>query len=207
MNNPFTQLTVQLSRAALIASVLACLPFGLTGCQCGSSAPTYSQNPALRQIQPPANATAADADRATLARFVGVWTFEGWSVAADGTERTVAGNAAAAIESEHFVLLTIHRTSGQLAGRAGRTVGSMLLASEPEVGITLTAWGDESPFVRRLIGKTHGSGSVFSFDERNRGLSLTLTFETDDRWVAEARESNNGAQSVVARYKFSRDAK
>ncbi len=200
-----TLLAARRTCAGLLAGVLALLSVGLSGCQCGPSAQTYSQNPALRPIQPPAGATSSDADRATLGRFVGIWKFEGWTAGTDGSRQPVAGNAAAAIESEHFVLLSIHSTTGQLAGRAGRTVGSMLLAAEPQVGITLTAWGDASPFVRRLTGQSHGNGSVFSFSEPKRGMSLTLTFETDDRWVAEARETDaSGQAAAVATYTFTR---
>lgn len=177
---------------------------GITGCSSSGPAVSDVPNLALRPLQVPANATAADEDRAALGRLVGVWNFEGWSKDADGQRRTASGTAAAAIEHEHFVLLDIRSTVGELSGRAGSTTGSMLLASEPGTGLTLTAWGDAAPAVRRLSGTVHGNGSVIALREPGRGAMLTLTFETDDRWVAELHEAGAARDSAVARYVFSR---
>jgi len=179
---------------------------GLAGCQSGGPAVSDSTNPSLRQLQVPAQATAADADRVALARLVGVWNFEGWSRGADGERREASGTAAASVEHEHFVLFDIRSNVGPLSGRTGGTSGSMLFASEPGKGFTLTAWGYASPAIRRFSGTVHGNGSAFALQENGRGTSLTLTFETDDRWVAEVRDAATGEQAAIARYTFTRRA-
>jgi hypothetical protein len=184
----------------------------LLACQ---SSPPPSDEPlpggSLRHLQTPGNATEPDADRAALSRLVGVWSFEGWSDQGGAARTTTAGRAAAAIENEHFVLLDLQTTSGQLAGTAAHKGGSMLFASEPGIGLTLTAWGDASPSITRLAGDVNPDASVFTFRElktppgRHR-LACTLTFETDDRWVAEIRDVSEAARPVVARYVFTRAA-
>src|SRR5690606_31063353 len=110
---------------------------------CRSDGPVVSDapNPALRPLTLPANATLADEDRAALARFIGVWDFEGWSTTDAGQRQNARGTAAAASEHEHFVLVDVRSTAGQLSGEAGRSAGSMLLAVDPGSGLTLTAWG------------------------------------------------------------------
>jgi hypothetical protein len=177
---------------------------GLAGCQSDGPAVSNAPNPALRQLQSPSNATAADADRAALSRLVGVWNFEGWSRGSSGERHEASGTAAASIEHEHFVLFDIRSNVGPLSGRTGGTSGSMLFASEPDKGLTLTAWGYASPAIRRFSGTVHGNGSAFALKETGRGTSMTLTFETDDRWVAEVRDAGSGEQSVIARYTFTR---
>lgn len=181
----------------------------VAGCQSESAASKYTVNPALRPIAFPSGGTPSDADRATLARFVGVWNFEGGTQAPDGTRINAKGIVAGVIEDEHFVLLDIEVTEGQLAGRAGRKAGSMFLAAEPGIGMTLTAWGDASPSISRLIGEVHGNGSVFTFREARtppgrRRIGLEIQFESDDRWVAEVMESTAQNARVVARYAFTR---
>lgn len=176
---------------------------GLAGCR--SRGPNVSDVPnlALRPLNVPAHATAADEDRAALSRFVGVWDFEGWSTDAEGQKQKSSGTAAAAIEHEHFVLFEVRSAVGTLSGQAGRSAGSMLLASEPGSGLALTAWGDAAPAVRRLTGHVHGNGSAFGFSEPGGRTSLVLTFETDDRWVAEVRDGRSG-DPVIAKYTFTR---
>ncbi len=167
------------------------------------------RNPALRRMETPPGGTQADADRAALARFVGVWTFEGWSTDTGGVRTPASGDAAAVIENEHFVKIDVVATSGKLGGRAGRKGGSLLLASEPGVGVTLTSWGDASPSISRLIGRSEGEGSQFTFQEARtpegvRAVSLKVTFETDDRWLAQVSDASTPNGPVVASYTFTR---
>ncbi len=197
----------------VVVAIGACAAAGLTaGCRCGESTAEHASNPALRRIETPANASPADADRAALARFVGTWAFDGWATGRDGEHTTSSGRAAGVIEDEHFVMIDLQATSGQMGGRAGRTSGSMLLASEPGIGLTLTAWGDASPSICRSVGRVEGNASAFTFREaRNaggsRGVRLTITFQTDDRWIAEISDATADAHPVVARYEFTRSAR
>ena len=189
----------------IIASVLA------TGCQSQSAPADRPANMALKRIDTPAGATQADADRAALARFIGAWNFDGWSAPPGSAHSQVSGRAAATIEREHFVLIDLQATSGELAGATGRRAGSMLLASEPGIGATLTAWGDACPSISRLVGQVKGNGSVFSFHEvttpagRHRH-SLVITFETDDRWTAEIRDISVSGDPLLCSYQFTRAA-
>ncbi len=195
------------ARALGVALVLAGMT--LAGCQSQPPSSASPQSPDLRQLETPPGGTAEDADRAALARFVGAWSFEGWWAGADGERTAVAGRAAGVIESVHFVLLDLQTTSGEFAGRAGRKSGSLLFASEPGIGLTLTAWGDASPAMNRLAGTVDGAGSVFTFTEartpagRHR-LGARMAFESDDRWVGEIRDETAAGQPVVARYVFTR---
>lgn len=162
-------------------------------------------------MQMPSNGAPADMDRTKLARFVGVWNFSGWSLDAGGSgqKSTATGRGAATIEHEHFVLLYLDVSAGKLGGRSTRKGGSMLFASEPGLGVTLTAWGDASPSVNRLIGGVDNAGSVFQFDEAAtpagmHRISVTAAFETDDFWVATIRDLSMDGNPVVARYEFTR---
>lgn len=198
------------ARRAAPVLLLVAGPLWAAGCQAIPQEPEGSPpNPALRSIRVPPSASPADADRAALARFVGAWDFEGWS-GHEGRRTQGAGRAAAVIEDEHFVLLDLEATTGQLGGRTGRKSGSMILASEPGIGVTLTAWGDAAPSISRLAGRAHGNGAVFTLDEARTPagrprLSMTITFETDDRWVAEIRERGR-TSPPLARYTFTRAA-
>lgn len=181
------------------------------GCQSGQTAAEHPANPALRRIETPPNASQADVERAALARFVGTWDFKGWS-GAPGAERSqVAGRAAGVIENGHFIMMDMQVTSGQLAGRTGRKSGTMLLASEPGLGLTLTAWGDASPSISRSTGKAEGNASAFSFRESRTpkgagSMTLTITFQSDDHWVAEIGDAASDGNRSVARYEFSRSS-
>jgi hypothetical protein len=197
---------------ALVAACLCAAPAALVACGSSQVAPaTPPTTGNLRPITTPAGGSVADAQRAALARFVGIWQFEGWSVDPAGTQRSVSGRAAATIEREHFVLIDMQATSGEMAGRALRRGGSILLASEPGLGVTLTTWGDASPAVGRLIGKAGESGGSFVFDEAatpagRQRVQITIHFRSDDHWVAELRDAEAGGSNMLARYEFKRAA-
>lgn len=199
------KLASRLRRSLILAAGLAGVA-GLAGCRSNGPVVSDAPNPALRQLTIPANATPADEDRAALARFIGVWDFEGWSTTDTGHRQTSRGAAAATSEHEHFVLIEVRSTAGQLSGEAGRSAGSMLLAVEPGNGLTLSAWGDAAPAIRRLSGSVHGSGATFWFEEFSQGTSVAMKFETDDRWIAEVRKGG-GEDSVIATYTFTRRAR
>lgn len=197
------------SGPALTAAALTAAALLGAGCSTHQTTAEHPVNPALRAITPPAHGTAADADRAALARFVGVWNFEGWSTDPTGAHQPGAGHAAAVIESEHFVLMDLLTTSGQLAGRTSRKSGSMIFASEPGIGVTMTAWGDASPSISRMVGRAEGNGSVFTFHEAktpegHHQMGAIVTFETDDRWVVDIKNASMSGEPVVARYTFTR---
>jgi hypothetical protein len=202
------------SARAVLATLGLCaiLTFPFAGCRSGGdggeAAAEHPENPALRTLACPEGAASADANRAALARFVGVWNFEGWS--SDGSAHVPAtGRAAGVVENQHFVLLDLQATAGKVGQPPARKAGSMLLASEPDIGVTLTAWGDASPQIRRLVGRCEGKGSAFVLNEVRHGqdgrdLSMTIVFETDDRWTAEFRDTAMEGKPVVARYTFTR---
>ncbi len=193
---------------ALVAGVW--LPLAALGVGCQTNKPAeHAANPALRQLNIAPDASSADADRAALARFIGVWNFEGWSADPGGKRSSASGHTAGTIEDEHFVLLDFQVTSGELTGRAGRKAGSMILASEPGIGATMTAWGDSGPSITRLVGRVEGNGSAFSFRESRtpegrRRVSLLFVFETDDSWTVEIRDDSVNGDPVVASYRFTR---
>jgi len=200
-----------MTRRPPFANVLApaTLLLAAIGCQSAERADSPPPPTApLRALQVPIDAAPADADRAALARFVGVWNFEG-RAGRDALPRSASGFAAGVIEDEHFILIDFQATSGELAGRAGRKGGSMLLASEPGLGITLTAWGDASPSISRFVGRAHHAGSSFAFHEaqtpenRHR-LDLNITFTSDDRWTLEVRDTTAPGDPIVAFYQFTR---
>lgn len=196
------------SRAAVIGTAALGLA-SLWGCQCQPSACAHPANPALHRLEIPVGATAADADRAALSRFVGVWTFDGWSVATGGDRKPCAGKAAAAIEDEHFVLIDLQTTSGQVGVHSEHKSGSLMLGSEPGIGVTLTAWGSASPSISRFAGSAAGDGSFFCFREARtaadtRRLRVCIWFETDDRWTAQVRDGSASDHPLIAEYKFTR---
>ncbi|GMV24194.1 MAG: hypothetical protein AMXMBFR58_02250 [Phycisphaerae bacterium] len=195
----------------LLATCLCAAPVTLVACNAPQKSPPAPAAHNLRPITAPAGGSIADAHRASLARFVGIWQFEGWSVDSAGIQQSVSGRAAATIEREHFVLIDLQATSGQMAGRALRRGGSILLASEPGLGVTLTTWGDASPSVGRLIGRTEGSGASFVFDEAatpagRQRVQISIHFRSDDHWIAELRDADTGDSKVLASYEFKRAA-
>ncbi len=182
------------------------------GCQSMEDATGNGVNPALRPLQTGPDATDADKQRAALSRLVGVWTFAGWSGAtADWDTRApdVAGLAAGVVESGYFVLLDLDVTSGEFAGSDQGKEASMLFASEPGVGATVSAWGDAAPSISRLVGEIVNNGANFNYTElrtpEGRGrVSLSIEFVTDDHWIAEIRDAETEPHSIIARYDFQR---
>src|SRR5262249_53142580 len=120
----------------------------------------------------------------------------------------VKGIAAAVIEDEHFVRLDMKSTEGQLGGRAARNHGTLMFASEPGIGLTLTAWGDGSPGISRLTGTVPPDGSTFTSTEAKtpsgiERVQLSITFQTDNQWTAEIRDLA-GQHPAIASYRFTR---
>lgn len=176
----------------------------VSGCASAPPRMNDASNPSLRMIESPSGASQIDSDRVKLARFIGVWSFQGTVEDESGSSRGVSGNAAGVLESGQFVLLDVQATNGEFAGRSGRKSGSLLLGGEPGKGLTVTAWGDGSPQVRRLVGATNADGSVFEFRQVHGGperVTLRIAFETDDRWIATITRSTGTARAV---YTFTR---
>lgn len=196
---------------AVLATVGISTLLPLSGCNTVQPVAERSTNPGLRPIEAPPGGTPADIDRAALARFIGVWNFEGWSSDSSGARKMGAGRAAAAINCEHFVLIDLQAATGQVAGRSGSRAGRMMLASEPGLGSTLTAWGDASPAIARFYGRIEGNGAAFSFTEAKTpaGLhshTLTFVFQTDDHWTAEVQDCSMPGKPVIASYTFTRSS-
>lgn len=146
----------------------------------------------------------ADSDRAHLAKLVGEWQFQGSWSAADGVAHNVEGRAAGVLVNNYFVMLDVQVTSGELAGRTSREDGSMLFAAEPGVGMTVSAWGDASPSVTRLVGTVRDGGSELSFVPASgtaNATALVLRFEGPDRFTTQL---NPGAVLSSANYTFTR---
>ncbi|MBS0196744.1 MAG: hypothetical protein JSR77_08300 [Planctomycetes bacterium] len=201
----YARLRTGIAVAGLAATLL---PAPGCGSQPRTAAPDAHR--ALRPIVTIAGASAADKDRAALARFVGDWKFEGFAM--NGSDRAKgSGRAAASIEREHFVLLDLQAAEGQLSGHAAKKSGSMIFASEPAIGLTLTAWGDASPAMTRMVGEVDANASHFTFNEMRTAPgvhrhTISFDFETDDRWIAEIRDESERNTPVVARYEFTRVA-
>jgi hypothetical protein len=194
-----------IARLALWSGVLAVATLCGAGCQApgGAAGDTASTAPRGTQSGP----NQADTDRAALARFVGVWNFEGSSIGKDGARKQATGRAAAAIENEYFVLFDLQATGGNLSGQTSRKAGSMIFASEPGIGLTLTAWGDASPSICRLVGRVREGGNVLAFEEAKtpgdrRRISLVITFENKDRWTAEVHDLTAPQHPLIASYTF-----
>lgn len=209
---PFSKQPRHASRCApraILAGLLALSGACLTACESQHASRDQSVNPALRHIEPPPGGDSHDADRAALARFVGVWEVAGWSGTQADVKESLRGIAAATVENGHFVLLDMLITDGQLAGRVGKKTGSMLLAVEPDIGLTLTAWGDASPGIGRSVGRVEGAGSRFHLRETRtppgrRAVSMDIEFQTDDRWTARIQDASDSSMPVIAYYTFSR---
>lgn len=190
--------------AACAGATVVVSAMWMSGCASTPPRVTDGSNPALRAIESPSGASQLDSDRIKLARFIGVWSFQGTVAGEGGSTRAVAGTAAGVLENGHFVLLDVQATNGEFAGGSGRKSGSLLLGGEPGKGLSVTAWGDGAPEVRRLVGATNADGSVFEFREVHGGsarVTLRMVFETDDRWVATITRGNDSARAV---YTFTR---
>ncbi|MBX3317031.1 MAG: hypothetical protein KF902_09250 [Phycisphaeraceae bacterium] len=176
----------------------------LGGCHGTPARVKDSPNASLRPIDVAPDAPKSDADRSKLARLIGVWSFRGTVTDDSDSTREVTGTAAGVLENSHFVLLDVQATQGEFAGTAGRKSGSMLFGSEPGKGLTVTAWGDAGPEIRRLIGATNADGSVFEFrvmqgHGRGAGISMRIVFETDDRWSVTISRGTASASYVFSR--------
>lgn len=172
---------------------------GLTACQSGGSSSSNSDSSF--------SASVADSNRTLLTKLVGDWQFEGAWSGADGKPNAVQGRAAGVLVNNFFVLLDVQSTEGQLAGRTTREDGSMLFAAEPGRGLTVTAWGDASPSVTRLVGGSHDNGNVFSFvpaDGTGNAAALVIRFDGPDRFTTQL---NPGAALSSASYTFTRATK
>ena len=181
----------------LVAGALALV--GIAGCQTGKSS-SGSTNSSF-------TTASADSERALLVKLVGDWQFEGSWTGADGTPNPVQGRAAGVLTNNYFVMLDVQTTSGELAGRTSREDGSMIFAAEPGVGMTVTAWGDASPSVTRLVGRSEQGGNVFNFVPAGgtaNAVALVVRFDGPDRFTTQL---NPGAALSSASYTFTRAAK
>lgn len=204
-----TFITGRLIRGVLAAGASIAIGTLPGACSAPTAARDQTVNPSLRAITPPPGASVEDADRAMLARFVGVWDFTGRIGDQIAENDQTRGLAAAVVEDGHFVLLDMMTARGQLGGKVSRKSGTMLLAVEPGIGLTLTAWGDASPAITRATGHVEAAGSRFLLREsrtpQGRGkVSMTIEFQTDDRWTAEVRDESSSGRPVIAKYTFTR---
>lgn len=191
-----------------VCAAFLCVIGSAVFCGCAGTPPRVGDAPnaSLRALEIESGAPQSDADRMKLTRFIGVWSFRGTVTDEGGGTREVAGTAAGVLEDSHFVLLDVEATQGAFAGETGRKSGSMLFASEPGKGLTVTAWGDGAPAVRRLIGATNSDGSVYEFramhgQKHGAGVGMRIVFETDDRWTATLTRHSGPAR---ASYVFTR---
>lgn len=171
----------------------------LGGCQTGNSSSGSSDSSF--------STSRADSDRALLVKLVGDWQFDGFWSGADGVKHNVQGRAAGVLVNNFFVMLDIQTTSGELAGRTTREDGSMLFAAEPGLGVTVSAWGDASPSVTRLVGRSESDGSVLSFlpaQGAANAVALVVRFDGPDRFTTQI---NPTAALSSASYTFTRATK
>jgi hypothetical protein len=169
----------------------------LAGCHSTNCGPTTWSAHADEQV--------LDADRALLAKFVGAWEYEGWSIPEGETRRSSKGIASGVVEHAHFVLFD---TLGEVEqGDDARAIkGSILFSVEPGVGLMLTSWSDDSTSVHRFDGDIENDGMRFVFLSYQplwgpgSKVKLVIEFASRDQWTATFHR--NGA--VVAEYTFSR---
>lgn len=172
---------------AFILSIAA-LPF-LVGCKTTGAA---TDTPALR------------AERATLAKFIGAWDFEGWYEPVDAPRRTSKGKAAGVLEHSHFVLLDTQSTVTE-DGKSRELRGSILFSVAPGEGLQLSAWSDNSPALRQFKGSIKNNGNLFAFKGipapgNSNQVRLDILFSSADRWTAEFTRGSK----VIASYTFIR---
>lgn len=144
------------------------------------------------------------AERATLAKFIGAWDFEGWYEPADAPRRTSKGKAAGVLEHSHFVLLDTHSTVTE-DGKSRELRGSILFSVAPGEGLQLSAWSDNSPALRQFKGTVENNGNRFSFKGipapgNSNQVRLEILYSSADRWTAEFTRSGK----VIASYTFIR---
>jgi hypothetical protein len=146
-----------------------------------------------------------DAERAQLAKFVGAWEYEGWSIPEGESRRAAKGIASGVIEHAHFVLFD---TLGEvMQGDDGRAIkGSILFSVEPGVGLMLTSWSDDSTAVHRFDGDIENYGLRFVFTSYQplwgpgSRVKMVIEFSTRDQWTATFHREG----AVVAEYTFNR---
>ncbi|MGH7242030.1 MAG: hypothetical protein ACREJD_01260 [Phycisphaerales bacterium] len=181
---------------ACIAAIVAAGSLGLGGCQTGS--------PACCAADSSYTVARADADRALLGKLVGDWRFEGSWSENGGATNNVTGRAAGVLVNNYFVMMDVQTTSGQLSGRTSRDEGSILFATEPGMGMTISAWGDASPAITRLIGRAENGGSVLEYRAANSAgsaASVVVRFENENRLTIDLTGPKGSAT-----YRFSRVA-
>ena len=195
------------------AAAFLCMVCGaaLAGCATSPGGAAPAVRPAqVRSLNLDAYQDPAERDRAALVRFVGAWDYDGWYDPPDQPRRQAAGIAAGTIEHRHFVLLDSAEVAQQ-GGIADFQAGSMLLSSEPGIGLMLTAWSGQAPAVHRCRGTVEAEGSRFVFDEfrpirTQDRLRMIVRFETDDRWVIDFYRRTGGKDVLAASYTFTRSA-
>lgn len=181
-------------RAVVGLAAGVCL-FALGGCQTGTCCPMNSSVTTER----------ADADRALLGKLVGAWQFDGYWTSDDGAQHKVQGRAAGVLVNNYFVLMDIQTTSGELAGETSREEGSLLFAAEPAMGLTVMAWGDASPSITRLVGRSEEGGTVLTYlpaSGPSNAVALVVHLEGDNRFTTDINGRSGGRGA--AHYTFTR---
>ncbi len=183
------KLTMRTLRALAFSVSVVLLPVA-SGCQSNGGAM--------------ADTKALQNDRATLAKLVGAWDFEGWNEPENGPRRVGKGKAAGVIEHSHFVLLDMEGTV--LEAKTNRDLGgSILFSVEPKAGLKATAWSDNGPVVRQFRGEIQNDGSRLLFKNiqalgHSEKLQMAVNFASVDKWSVEFSR----AGKVVAAYTFVR---
>jgi hypothetical protein len=204
-----TRRTITLLGASLLTLAAVALP----ACKCNdrnrandeanyiAAHTSDSLSPLPRNVR-----TETDLERLALGRLVGRWVVSGWSNPKDAPRRDLSGTAVGSIEHTYFLDLdfsVVEQSSGET-----RT-GTMLFGSEPDQGITMSAWFSTRTSQSRFLGAASHDGSVIVLDESIRSdasqqIRVVITFLSDFEWRAEFFDDADRCKTKVGSLTFTR---
>lgn len=153
---------------------------------------------------PPSTTTVviqpADRDRQSLGRMVGEWRVRGWSEVITGDRSSLTGTATGVVDGAYFLRLDMRLTA---EGAAARPVsGTVTLASEPGLGVTMSSRFDDAPSISRFVGTASSDGATLLLHESGTttaaGLrrDVTLRFLSADEWVVDVAAASGGRRQL-----------
>lgn len=155
---------------------------------------------------PPAQYTPTDHERVALAKLAGNWQATGWSHVMGSGRHEVTGTAVGIVENSYYVTVDLTLVVDEVTGETN--TGTLMFASEPGRGLTMSSRFSTSPSPSRYTGHASSDGNAFTLEEMTAQADgmrrrVNIRFLTRDQWVADITDLNANNR-VVSSFTFTR---
>jgi hypothetical protein len=150
---------------------------------------------------------AADQDREILSRLAGRWSISGWSEVVASDRRDLRGTAEGSVEQNYFLRLDVSLGVDPTSGQAQS--GTLIFASEPGRGMTLSSRFSDAPSTSRFVGSSSSDGRSLTLDEVDSTIKgirrrVVIRFFSDDEWLADVSNAAAAGSPRLGSFRFTR---